>query len=166
MDSSQLLATHWSMRILLKLELDCTPDAAWDAIRSPQTMRDVAFPFTTFTSLEEGGFPPTWPEGDHLVGVSAFGLVDIGRQSIRISYPHRYDNVRMTRDSGIGVSGPLSLVTKWRHTMAVSPAPNGRTLYRDELKFSAGPLTIPMAAMYWVFWQWRAFGIRRMAVNW
>lgn len=154
------------MRILLKLELDCTPDAAWNAIRSPQAFRDVSFPFTTFDSLEEGGFPYQWPEGKHLVSVRAFGLTDIGRQSIDVSYPRRRDGVRVMRDSGGGVSGPVGLVTRWRHEMAISALPNGRTLYRDQLTYSAGPLTLPMWPVYWLFWQWRAFGLRRLAPTW
>jgi hypothetical protein len=154
------------MRVLLKLELDCTPDAAWDAIRSPQTLRDVSFPLTTFASLEDGGFPEQWPEGPHLVSVRAFGLTDIGRQCIEISYTQRNNGVRVARDFGRGVSGPLSLVTRWRHEMAVSALPDGRTLYRDQLRFSAGVLTLPMWLMYWVFWQWRAYGIRRLAPTW
>ena len=154
------------MRILLKLELDCPPDAAWEAIRSPTVFRAVSFPFTTFESLEDEGFPERWPEGSHLVSVRAFGVTDIGRQSIRISYPPRRDGVRMVVDTGVGVSGPISLVTRWRHEMAVSELPDGRTLYRDQLRFSAGPLTLPMWAVYWMFWQWRAFGLRRLAPTW
>lgn len=154
------------MRILLKLELECTPAAAWDAIRNPEVFRAVSFPFTTFSSLEDGGFPQQWPEGRHLLGVRALGLIDIGRQSVDVSYHRRGGEVRLMRDAGEGVSGPLSLVTRWRHEMAVSPLPAGRTLYRDQLRFSAGPLTLPMWPVYWLFWQWRAFGLRRLAPSW
>lgn len=154
------------MRVLLKLELDCTPDAAWNAIRSPSVFRDVSFPFTTFASHEEGGFPEQWPQGRHLVGVKALGLVEIGLQYIEISYDERPNGVRIARDTGGGVTGPLTMVTRWRHEMAVSALPNGRTLYRDQLRFSAGPLTAPMWLVYWVFWQWRAFGLRRLAPRW
>ena len=154
------------MRILLKLELDCTPDAAWDAIRSPEVFQAVSFPLTTFASLEGDGFPEQWPEGRHLLSVRALGLVDIGRQSVDLSFLERKDGVRIVRDSGKGVSGPVSLVTRWRHEMAVSALPDGRTLYRDQLRFSAGPLTLPMWLVYWAFWQWRAFGIRRLAPTW
>lgn len=154
------------MRVLLKLELDCTPDAAWDAIRSPEVFRAVSFPFTTFASLEDEGFPAQWPEGKHLLSVRALGVTDIGRQSVDVSYHAKPGGVRVMRDSGEGVSGPLSLVTRWRHEMAVSALPDGRTLYRDQLRFSAGPLTLPMWAVYWVFWQWRAFGLRRLAPTW
>ena len=154
------------MRILLKLELDCTPDAAWDSIRSPEVFRAVSFPFTTFSSLEDGGFPEQWSEGKHLLSVRALGLVDVGRQSVDLRFIERADGVRVVRDTGEGVSGPLSLVTRWRHEMAVSALPDGRTLYRDQLRFSAGRLTLPMWLVYWAFWQWRAFGIRRLAATW
>jgi len=154
------------MRVLLKLELDCTPEAVWDAVRSPQTLRDVSFPLTTLASLEDGGFPEQWPEGRHLVSVRALGLTDIGRQCIEISYPQRADGVRVARDTGRGVSGPLSLVTRWRHEMAVSALPDGRTLYRDQLRFSAGLLTPLLWPIYWAYWQWRGFGLRRLASTW
>ena len=70
------------------------------------------------------------------------------------------------RDFGGGISGPLALVTRWRHSMAIAPTPDGRTLYRDQLEFSAGLLTLPMWLVYWVFWQWRGFGMKRLAPNW
>jgi hypothetical protein len=50
--------------------------------------------------------------------------------------------------------------------MAVSSAPDGRTLYRDRLVFEAGPVTVLMWPVYWAFWQWRAIGMRRLAPGW
>lgn len=154
------------MRILLKLELDCPPDAAWNAIRSPEVFRAVSFPFTTFASLEDEGFPERWSQGRHLLSVRALGLVDVGRQSVDLRFLERRGGVRVVRDTGEGVSGPVSLVTRWRHEMAVSALPDGRTLYRDQLRYSAGPLTLPLWPVYWLFWQWRAFGLRRLAATW
>ncbi len=153
------------MHVMLKLELDCTPDAAWDAIRSPSVFRAVSAPFTTFTSLDDG-FPDRWPAGDHRVLVKAFGLVSLGEQSIDISYPVRTDDVRIVRDNGGGISGPVGVITYWRHSMAVSPLPDGRTLYRDKLVFDAGLLNFPLWIAMWAFWQWRAFGLRRFAPTW
>lgn len=151
------------MRVLLKLTLDCHPDAAWNAICSPDVFRDVSFPLTTFTSLEPAGFPAHWPAGEHPVLVKALGLFPVGRQVIDISYPERRDGVRMMVDSGRGVSGQLARITGWEHSMAVSPAPGNRTLYRDQLVFTAGPLTPLLWPVYWAFWQWRAIGLRRLA---
>ena len=159
------------MRVLLKLELDCGVDAAWHAIRSPRVMRQVAAPLLGFWSLEPDGFPETWPPGEHPVEVSAGTILTVGEQVITISYPRqtllrRRDAVRMVRDRGRATSGPLTAVTRWEHTMAVSPAGGGRTLYRDQLSFSAGILTPLLWPVYWVFWQWRGIRLRRLARGW
>jgi hypothetical protein len=154
------------VRILLKLELNCSPDAAWRAIRSPAALERVSWPFTVFTSLEPGGFAAEWEAGDHPVRVRALGLVDVGTQNIAISFQHRTDGVRVMRDSGPPLSGPLTLITSWRHQLAVSGLPDGRTLYRDELRFSAGLATPLVWLALWAFWQWRAIGLRRLAATW
>jgi hypothetical protein len=154
------------MRVLLKLVLDCPPDAAWRAIRSPRVLGDVSFPLTTFVSLEPEGFPELWGPGEHPVLVKAFGVIPIGEQVIGISYPERTDDVRMMRDTGRARTGPLTVVTTWEHSLTVAPAPGGRTLYRDRLVFDAGPITPLLWPVYWAFWQWRAFGLKRFAHTW
>src|ERR1700712_3420113 len=80
------LTQDGDMRVLLKLVLDCSPDAAWHAIREPAVMKDVAFPLMNFTSLESSGFPESWPAGEHQVSVTAFGVVPLGEQVIAISF--------------------------------------------------------------------------------
>jgi hypothetical protein len=154
------------MRILLKLVLDCPPDAAWRAIRDPQVFAAVSAPLVRFSSQERDGFPANWAEGAHPVSVSAFGIVPMGEQVIDISFPVRDDGVRMMRDAGGAISGPLALVTRWDHRMAVSALPDGRTLYRDKLEYSAGPATMLLWPVYWAFWQWRARGLVRLARTW
>ena len=167
------------MRVLLKLVLDCDPDAAWDAIRSPAVFREVSAPFTTFESLEQGGFPERWSAGEHRVRVKALGVVEVGEQVIGVSWPDASSasatgggasrasaTVRIMRDSGGGVSGPLALVTSWDHRMAISRAPGGGTLYRDQLTFSAGALTLALWPVYWAFWQWRGIRLRQLAPTW
>ena len=153
------------MRVLLKLTLDCTPDAAWTALRSPAVFRQVSSPFTTFESLDDGGFPESWTPGDHRVEVRGLGIVPLGEQSIRISTEQRGD-VRLVHDTGGPISGPLTMVTRWHHTMAVSPGDDGGTLYRDRLEFSAGPLTPLVWVGFWAFWQWRALQLQRLAPGW
>jgi hypothetical protein len=193
------------MRVLLKLVLDCSPDDAWRAIRSPSVLNAVSAPLTRFESLEPGGFPTLWPEGDHPVRMRSAGGITIGEQVIAVSYPEvgspgsgtrapaggrgRHDatseragsegsgsrgtssgrtssGVRVMRDAGWGLSGPLTLVTRWEHTMTIAEAPDGRTLYRDQLVFGAGGLTLLLWPAYWAFWQWRAIGIARLAPSW
>ncbi|WP_341952922.1 hypothetical protein [Salinibacterium sp. TMP30] len=154
------------MRVLLKLELDCDPEDAWRAIRTPQVFRDVSYPLTQFTSLEAGGFPELWQPGDHPVQVSAFGKFPIGEQLIAVSFENSPGGLRIMRDRGRGLSGPLALVSHWEHSMAISAAPGGKTLYRDQLSFTAGALTPVMWLMYWAFWQWRAAALKRLAPTW
>ena len=159
------------MRVLLNLDLDCDVDAAWRALRSPLVLRAVMHPVLGVWPLDPDGFPQTWAPGDHHVEISALTVLNVGEQLIRISYPQatllrRRDAVRMIRDSGRPTSGLLTVVTKWEHTMAVSPAAGGRTRYRDQLKFSAGILTPLVWAAFWVFWQYRALRIRSLARSW
>jgi hypothetical protein len=153
------------MRIMLKLVLDCAPDAAWRAIRSPEVFQAVSAPFTTFTSLEPGGFPKSWPEGAHPVRARAFGIVPMGDQVIDISFARRGD-ARLVHDTGGGLTGAMAQLTFWHHTMAVSATPDGRTLFRDRLLFDAAPLTLAVWPALWVFWQWRAYQLRRLARGW
>jgi hypothetical protein len=154
------------VRILLKLELDCTPDAAWRAVRSPAVLEKVSAPVVGFTSLERDGFAELWPSGDHRVLVCAFGLVNVGTQNIGVSFSQRRDGVRMMQDSGPPLSGALAIITRWQHQLAVSALPDGRTLYRDQLRFSAGLATPIVWIALWAFWQWRAAGLRRLAPTW
>ncbi len=154
------------MRVLVKMVIDCTPDAAWRAIRSPAVLEAVSRPFTVFRSLEAGGFPELWEAGVHPVAIAAGGLWPIGEQAIDIAFAERPGGLRIMRDSGRGLSGPLALVSRWEHSMAISPAAGGRTLYRDQLVFEAGLLGPLLWPVYWAFWQWRAHGIRRLATGW
>ena len=154
------------MRIPLKFVLDCEPDAAWLALRSPAVFRAVAGPFSTFESLEAGGFPAIWTAGPHPVKATALGIFAMGRQVIDISFDERADGVRIVRDSGGGTSGALAVITRWQHSMSVEPTPDGRTLYRDELVFGAGAATLPVWLSLWIFWQWRGVRIRQLAHGW
>jgi hypothetical protein len=154
------------VRILLKFVLDCPPDAAWWALRSPAVFRAVGRPLITFQSLEKDGFPDTWSSGIHPVKAKAFGRLNMGEQLIDLSYPRRRDGVRMEVDSGGALNGAMSVITRWQHSMAVSPTEDGRTLYRDQLKFSAGLLTIVMWPVLWAFWQWRGRRIRQLSRDW
>lgn len=149
----------------LRLELDCPPDAAWDAVRSPRVLAEVYGPLVDLVPLDPPVFPEQWGEGGGEVRVALsaiLGLVPLGEQRIRLSFSERGD-ARVLEDSGAPVSGPLSLVTRWRHRMAVAPAPGGRTLYRDRLDVGAGLATPVVWAALWVLWQWRGVRLRRLA---
>jgi len=155
------------MRVLLKLVLRCDADAAWRGVTSPAGLQQVSAPLMHFDSLEPAGFPETWGAGEHPVKVSALGgVVPLGEQVIAIGFPPARAGARLVRDTGYGVSGIFPLVRRWRHTMAVAPASASTTLYRDELSFDAGRLTLAMWPVYWTFWQWRGARLRQAARSW
>jgi ligand-binding SRPBCC domain-containing protein len=154
------------MRVQLKLVLDAPPDAVWAALRSPGVLSEVAHPFFSFEPLSPRGLPRFWPEGQHPVRASLlWGLIPVGEQVIDISYRERGDT-RIIEDSGGPVSGPLAVITRWRHRMAVTRTEDDRTLYRDRLDISAGLLTPLVWIGAWAFWQWRAFQLTRLAPAW
>ncbi|GAB3121942.1 hypothetical protein GCM10027056_11330 [Glaciibacter psychrotolerans] len=155
--------------MLLKEILDCSPDAAWRALRSPAVFREVGSPLVSVTSEQANGFPTIWEEGAHPVALRALGLIPLGRQMISLGVSTRHNgDVRILRDSGHGTSGSLAALTRWDHSMAVSPDPagTGKTLYRDQLIFAAGPATLALWPGFWVFWQWRMRQLSRLAPTW
>ena len=154
------------MRVQVKLVLDAPPDAVWAALRSPAVLAEVAHPFFSFEPLSPRGLPRLWSEGEHPVAASVlWWTIPVGEQLIDIRYRERR-GVRIIEDGGGPVSGALAVVTGWRHRMAVSPGPDGGTLYRDRLDISAGLLTPFVWIGAWLFWQWRAFQLARLAPRW
>jgi hypothetical protein len=164
------------MRVLLKLMLDCDPDAAWRALQSPTAFREVALPWLDFRSDEPAGFPTTWG-AEHRVTVKALGAFTVGTQAIRLdtlrSTDPREAGTRILRDSGGGTGGMLAAVPRLDHRMAIAPDPAGpdehgrlRTLYRDQLIVRAGALTPFAWYAFWLFWQWRGARLRRLAPTW
>jgi hypothetical protein len=152
------------MRVTLQLDLDAYPDDVWAMLRDPLALGEVVAPLIEIEPVGHQRFPPTWSSGDHLVRLRLFGILPVGDQLIRLSTSRRGD-VRILEDSGRPVSGPLGVITKWRHRMAVSPLPGGRTFYRDRLDISAGMLTPIVWIGTWLLWQYRAIGIRRVVAT-
>ena len=156
------------MRIQLKTVLDCDPDAAWRALRSPAVLRELYGPFLQMASLETTGFPTVWSEERHEVVLRLGGVVPVGRQAMDLRLrDDRADGIRILKDDGAALTGPLSLLDSWTHRMAVSPAAGdpGKTLYRDRLDIH-GPLAPAYWYPLWLTWPWRGRRIRQLAPTW
>ena len=159
------------MRILLKLVIDCDADAAWRALHSPRAVGELYGSLIRLESAEADGFPTRWESGmDAVVDMSFGGIVPMGRQLIHASDRVTRDShgeVRIFRDSGIPLTGPLASLDVWDHQLAVSPAPGdpSRTLWRERLTIGgrSAPLLWPGL---WAAWQWRALRIRALAPTW
>lgn len=158
------------MRILLKLVIDCDPDAAWRALHSPAAAAELYGPFMEMQPL--GGDMPTSlePGADVPVQLSVGGFLPLGRQLIHAG--DRYVEsasgpVRIFRDSGIPLTGPLSSLDVWDHQMAVSAAPGdpNKTLWRERLVIGGGA-ALALWPGLWATWQWRAARLRAVAPTW
>ncbi|MET0297381.1 MAG: hypothetical protein ABW024_08270 [Microbacterium sp.] len=159
------------MRILLKLEIDCDPDAAWRALHSPRAVAELYGPIMDLAPLDPDGLPTAMGAGaDVPVALSMFGVVPMGRQLIHVSerfVDEPAGQVRILRDSGIPLTGPLASLDVWDHQMAISPVAGrpDRTLWRDRLVIG-GPTAVALWPLLWSTWQWRGARIRAMAPTW
>lgn len=159
------------MRILLKFVVDCDADAAWRAIHSPRAVAELYGPLLDVAALETRGLPTTWEPGTEVpIQLSVAGVVPVGRQLIHASdrvTEDRNGAVRIFRDSGIPLTGPLASLDVWDHQMAISPAPGDptKTLWRDRLVF-AGPTAAALWPVLWGVWQWRAARVKTLAPTW
>ncbi|GAA1706789.1 hypothetical protein GCM10009808_26010 [Microbacterium sediminicola] len=155
------------MRVLSKFAIDCDADAAWRALHSPRVLAEVYGPLLDMQPLE--AMPTRWEHGDNAaVGLSVGGLIPVGRQLISITDSEREVDgvrVRIIRDSGIPLTGPLAALDVWDHQMAVSALPDGRALWRERLVIggAAAPALWPGL---WATWQWRSARVRAIAPSW
>jgi hypothetical protein len=159
------------MRVLLKLVIDCDADAAWRALHSPRAVAELYGPLMDLSPIDPAGLPTSFTSGDDVaVQLAAAGIVPVGRQLIHVTertVEEPAGTVRIFRDSGIPLTGPLASLDVWDHQMAVSPAPGDptRTLWRDRLTIG-GPTAPALWPLLWATWQWRAARIRAMAPTW
>lgn len=158
-----------SMRILLKFVIDCDPDAAWRALHSPRAVAELYGPLLDVDAL--GEMPTSFTSGDDVpVQMSLAGALPLGRQLISVADRETTDGhgrVRVFRDWGVPLTGPLAALDVWDHQMAVSEAPGdpGRTLWRERLTIGGAAAPVLWPGL-WAMWQWREGRIRALAPTW
>lgn len=117
------------MRIHLKLVLDCDADAAWRALHSPRVLAELYGPLVSLDPLA-GALPTRLDHGSDVPMRMRVAGVPLGSQLIHVTDAVTQDSrgpVRILRDSGIPLTGPLSVLDVWDHQMAVSPRRANRT---------------------------------------
>lgn len=154
---------------MLKLVLDCDADAAWRALHSPAAVSELYGPLLQMTPMA-GALPSALEHGaDVPVRLGALGVA-VGEQLIHVTDRLTEDGhgeVRIMRDSGIPLTGPLATLDVWDHQMAVAPHPDdpSKTLWRDRLVIG-GPTAAALWPALWATWQWRGARLRRLAPTW
>ena len=156
------------MRILQKLVLDCDPDAAWRALHSPAVFAELYGPLVSVRPLGSDAIPSLWEQGRDTAVRIAAGPVPLGTQLIATADRTKDDGaVRILRDAGTPLTGPLATLDVWDHQMAVSAAPGdpSRTLWRERLTI-AGPTAPVLWPALWSIWRLRSVRLRRLAPTW
>lgn len=157
------------MRILLKLVLDCDANAAWRALHSPRALAELYGPLVQLAPLTAR--PPSMIEPGMDVPVRVMlGPVALGDQLIHLSERFTDDRdgaVRIIRDSGMPLTGPLAALEVWDHQVAVSPASDAqsRTFWRERLVIG-GAAAVPLWPVLWSAWQCRRIRLRQLAPTW
>jgi hypothetical protein len=148
------------MRIVLDLTLDCGIERAWALLHSPDAMRFAMAPVLEPAPVEDG-WPARWPEATPVALTTRMLHVPSGRMTVEL-HDEVSGDVRIVHDRGGPVSGPLAALSSWRHRMAVSPLPDGRTRFRDRL--DVGGVAAPaMWPTLWALWQWRGHRLQVLA---
>jgi SAM-dependent methyltransferase len=154
------------MKVSTSATLECSVDAAWDALHAPAIFRNVSAPFTSFRTEPREDLPTRFQTNrDYPITVMAARVVPLGRQTI-----HLVDEIgtwaeRTVEDRGRGESGPLSMLHNWRHRMTVTARRDGKTDFSDVLTADAGWLT-PFAWLgLQVFWLWRRARLTALSKN-
>jgi hypothetical protein len=148
------------MKITVTSILDCSPDAAWEAIQRPDLMVHISRPLLHMSVEQPHEWPARWEHGQYLVRLRLFGILPAGEQVIRIEDPEVEPPAGhyAVRDRGWG-----SFAHTWDHEITLAPTPDGRTLYRDRVVVGAGILTPLVAAFAQVFYRHRQRRLRRLA---
>ncbi|MGW9114619.1 hypothetical protein [Microbacterium sp. NPDC055683] len=152
------------MRILQKLVLDCDVDAAWRALHSPAVLAELYGPLVRMRPLGADPMPLEWSSGDDAAVALETGPLTIGTQLIATVDRSKGD-VRILRDAGTPLTGPLASLDVWDHQMAVSATADGRTLWRERLTIGGGAAPLLWLPL-WAIWQVRAVRLRRLARTW
>ena len=141
--------------------LKSPPDQVFDNLKNPSIFSEVSAPFLKFVPVRPKKFPNRYKSGEcYVVKVCFLRFFVIGEQEINPVFEESKAS-KIFRDSGKGLSGPLSLVSKFEHKMTLTHGFGKNTILSDELEFEAGLLTPLLGISFFVFWKWRHFKLSR-----
>lgn len=153
----------------MAFEVECTPDAAWNALHRPRVVAELYEPLMRMPGADS--LPERWVDGESgEVELRFAGFLPTGRQVIQIRDESHGEGPSLTRsmhDIGHATSGPLTLLQGWHHRMTIRPSPKGpgHALWSERVEFygPVAPLAWPLMRL---IWQWRVQRIRSMARSW
>ncbi len=152
------------MKFSIQLTLKSAPDLVFNYLKNPSVFTEVSAPFLTFVPVQPKQFPNRYKSGGcYVVKVCFLRFFVVGQQEINPVFEET-EAGKIFRDSGKGLSGALSLVSKFEHQMTLTDDPEKNTVLLDELEFRGGLLTPLIGIFFFVFWKWRHFKLSRFVV--
>ena len=145
------------MKVRVSTRLRCEPDAAWEAVQTTALLARVTWPLLRFAGVGPAPLPERWVEGkSSTVSMFLFGILPMGRHTIRIVSLDSGQRVLETRESG-------RLAPVWNHRIEVTGDGPSRTTYSDEVEIHAGWRTPAVWLFARLFYRYRQWRWRRLA---
>jgi hypothetical protein len=141
------------VKLDLATELDCSAEAAWEAVQTSALWVRIAWPLARLVPTAPAIWPERWREGLTIRGrLYILGFVPVGTHSVHIErVDHRHYEIQSRE------SDPLAKT--WDHLIAIRPLGEDRSTYRDTIDIDAGALTF-------VVWAWAAWFYRHRQRRW
>jgi hypothetical protein len=120
------------LRFTLETSLECSLEAAWEAVQRRWLLEHVTHPLLKFLPAQPGPLPERLEQGDTLhVNLYVLGFIPFGKHTIHLE--HVQIGQLISREHG-------TFINVWNHIIEIEATPNG-THYRDRLEIEAGWLT-------------------------
>jgi len=144
-------------RFELQTELECSAEAAWEAVQRRALLEHVTHPLLKFMPVGLEELPARFQAGGtHPLKLYLLGFIPLGEHTIHMT---RVDPERReihTEESG-------RLVKTWNHRITIRPDGRGGALYEDGLELDAGRLTPIVAGAARLFYRHRQARWRALA---
>lgn len=148
------------MRLLVETDLNCSAARAWAEVQKPELLVHVASPVLVFIPRAPTEFPPAGLDGEFVVSMKLFGLLPLGRQTIRVSRHADPDGSFHLRDDGFS-----DVIRKWDHRISLTPLSECLCHYTDTIDIEAGLLTPVVFCFAFVFFRWRQHRWRQLVAR-
>ncbi|WOE75319.1 hypothetical protein [Alterisphingorhabdus coralli] len=132
--------------VTLTTHLAAPPETVRQHVGTSRLLNYITRPLIRFTPKAGQAFPEDWTPGEYKAWMWLFGLLPVGWQAIRISFPEPENATQFIRDNGYG-----PLIKRWDHMIEIRSDGDG-THYTDRVIIEAGLLTPLIAAFAQVFY--------------
>lgn len=145
------------MRACVETTLKCDAGRVWPVLLLSDTLRHISRPLLTLAPLKGEQLPPRWEQGATVrMRCWLRGFIPLGARTIFLETVDGAEMTIQTREHD-------SMAKTWDHRMHVSPLPDNKCRYSDEIVIHAGLLTVFLWAFANLYYRHRQRRWRRLA---